>query len=533
MKERIKVLLSHKEYIIAAAAFLAVLICLVIAVTGYEMAGGAFVPKGCDDLRGVSLSIRQYEKFCADKGNRVPWDVPLGEGRYDSEAEAIVIGNFEEEELENFKYFSSLKEIDATGASCYKELLMLSEQMPECRVFWTVEIGGESCSSDAEEFTVPAGTAADELQEKLAYLPCLKELNLAEAGLDEEQELELAAQWPDISYIRGIYMGDKLLSSDMSVLSFKESDVFDAAVLAAANGRLASVAQIELGERLLTAEDYLLLKEAYPQAQINCMLSFYGVAVSSGAEELVLDGIQIEDTAELDAAVACMPNLKKIYMDNCGLSDDELGALDAKYENVRIVWTVYIKWFECRTDADNFCVSRITSNYGPMTDAEVYPIRFCTDMVTLDLGHMDYESIDFVENMPHLRYLIFADTYTDSIEPLRNLKELYYLEMFLTYVTDLSPLYELKELRHLNISYCKLEDYTQLFKLTWLDRLWFVQSELSLEEQQALREALPNTEICFYTEDGSSVDYWWRIDDSYFEMRDNLGMWYHYRKPGT
>ena len=54
-----------------------------------------------------------------------------------------------------------------------------------------------------------------------------------------------------------------------------------------------------------------------------------------------------------------------------------------------------------------------------------------------------------------------------------------------------------------------------------------MKSSLSTEEQQALRDALPNTEISFYSLDDSSVDRGWRYNYSYFDMRDNLGMSYH------
>ena len=47
------------------------------------------------------------------------------------------------------------------------------------------------------------------------------------------------------------------------------------------------------------------------------------------------------------------------------------------------------------------------------------------------------------------------------------------------------------------------------------------------EAGDVFRDALPNTEVAFSSPDGSSVDRGWRYNDSYFEMRDNLGMAYH------
>ena len=128
--------------------------------------------------------------------------------------------------------------------------------------------------------------------------------------------------------------------------------------------------------------------------------------------------------------------------------------------------------------------------------------------------------------MPKLKYLIICSAPVTSLEPLRNAKELYYLEMFFTNVRDLSPILDLPNLRHLNISHLRLDDYTQLFRMKQLERLWWVDSGLSEAQQQELREALPNTEICFWAWDNNAVGNNWRDDPSYYEMRKNLNMNY-------
>ena len=247
----------------------------------------------------------------------------------------------------------------------------------------------------------------------------------------------------------------------------------------------------------------------------------------SDAEELDLSGIEISDTSDIDKAVGAMADLKKIIMSDCSIPDEEMDALNRKFDDVRIVWTVYIKDYACRTDAVDFCISRITSRYGNITNEMVAPLKYCTDMVTLDLGHMNFNDISFVENMPHLKYFIIGDTLTDDLSPLQNCYELYYLEMFITRVRDLTPLLDKTSLKHLNISYVDLDDYTQLSQMTWLDRLWYVNAPLTNPKRQEIIDALPNTEVAFSSPDGSSVDRSWRYNDSYFEMRDNLGMAYH------
>ena len=129
--------------------------------------------------------------------------------------------------------------------------------------------------------------------------------------------------------------------------------------------------------------------------------------------------------------------------------------------------------------------------------------------------------------LPHLKYLIICSAPVTSLEPLRDAAELYYFEMFFTAVRDLEPIQKLPNLRHLNISHCRLDDYTQLFEMTQLKRLWWVDSGLTEAQQQELRDALPDTKICFWAWEDDAVGNYWRDDPSYREMRDNLGMNYN------
>ena len=55
----------------------------------------------------------------------------------------------------------------------------------------------------------------------------------------------------------------------------------------------------------------------------------------------------------------------------------------------------------------------------------------------------------------------------------------------------------------------------------------FIIRRITEAQQQELREALPNTKMCFYAWDDNAVGGYWRDDPSYREMRDNLGMNYN------
>lgn len=524
-KSRKGILVPLLILIVAVAAAVVVFLCL------FRFAGGHILAKNSlDDLRGKDISVEQYEEICAELGIRPRWDVPIGGERFDSASDSIIVSDFTMADIDSFGYIENLRYVDANAAGCYEEIMALKQNSPELEISYTVLLGQERIGCNEESYSLSSSLDFETLNTGLKYLPQLMELNLRAANLNADEENALFDAYPEILFVCDTdIVGQQLdgLSREISI-----DTAYDEAIKALCDNsrRLFSLEYIDFGDKLLSHEQYGALKSAYPEAEIKCSLEFYGVRVSSDAESLNLDDIQISDTSQFDTAVVFMPNLKTVYMSDCGLSDVELDALNNKYEHVRVVWTVYVKQFECRTDAIDFCVSRITNDYGmyTMKDDVINPIRYCTDLVTLDLGHMVYYNSDFVENMHDLRFLIMGDTNISDIKALENCKELYFLEIFLTDVTDLSPLFELKELRYLNVSYCPIEDYTQLFKFTWLDKLWFVHSNLTPEQQEEVRQALPDTEVCFWTSDGSSVDVVWRTSPGYYEMRDNLGMFYHF-----
>ncbi len=497
----------------------------------YQFAGGHLLARNSlDDLRGKKISVEQYEQICSELASRPRWDVPIGEEHFDSASTSIKLSAFDMEDIDNFKYLERLELVDADTAVCYEEIMALAQARPEIQIIYSVSLGSERVSCSEVTYALSSAVDYDSLCAGLKYLPELKQLDIRAAAYGYEKEQALFNTYPGICFICCTDIAGQQLdgfSREVRIGSASEEDINS---LCDNAHRMFSLEYIDMGDSLLSHEQYSRLLNCYPQASIKCSLEFYGVRVSSEADTLNLDGVQISDTTQFDRAVDFMPNLKTVYMSDCGLSDAELDELNNRYENVRVIWTVYVKRFDCRTDAIDFCVSRITNDYGmyTMTDETIYPIRYCTDLVTLDLGHMVYYNSDFAENMHDLRFLIMGDTNISSIEALKNCEDLYFLEIFLTDVTDLSPLFGLDELRYLNISYCPIEDYTQLFELTQLEYLWFVRSGLTAQQQEEIRQALPNTKVCFWTSDGSSVDKVWRTSPGYYEMRDNLGMFYHF-----
>ena len=480
------------------------------------------------DARGADCSDEIRALIAAQPGLDVRWNIPVGSSRYDSISEEIAIGNFTTEEIGNFAYFTGLKRVDATAADCYEEILALREALGDgIELKWNVTIGGESFPYTTKELTLPEGTSAEETARKLAYLPEVRMVDTTNAHYDSEALSALKEQYPKIRFLYKVTIAGETFRSNTENITIPESARLDTAELLSHGGDFSELKIINLGSRRMDLDDVIAIRKAFGGVEVLCRTTVCGKECSTDWTELDLSNRTIEDLSEPEKAIEAMPGLKKLYLCDCGIPNETLDEMRSRHDDCEIVWRVYLNGVGCRTDADNFCMSKFSNDWGFLPYANAEPIKYCRNMVTLDLGHGNFDRIDFVETMPHLKYLMIVGAPVTSLEPLRGSSELHYLEMFFTNVRDLEPIQNLPNLRHLNISHCRFDDYTQLFEMKQLERLWWVDSGLSEAQQNELREALPNTKMCFYAWDDNAVGGYWRDDPSYREMRDNLGMNYN------
>ena len=172
-----------------------------------------------------------------------------------------------------------------------------------------------------------------------------------------------------------------------------------------------------------------------------------------------------------------------------------------------------------RTDKDNFMPNHF--GVGQLFNDYAYNLRYCEDMVCLDIGHMTLTNIDFVTYMPKLKYLILAWTEVQYIEPIRSCKNLIWLELDNSCIRDYSPLVDCTALQDLNIgrTYC---DITPITQMTWLKNLYMIFCDGG--KAWTASQALPDTHIV--ASGDATVGGGWRRLPNYYDMRDCLGMYY-------
>ena len=176
-----------------------------------------------------------------------------------------------------------------------------------------------------------------------------------------------------------------------------------------------------------------------------------------------------------------------------------------------------------RTDDTTFMPTREREYY--FKDSMTENLRYCEDMICVDIGHHPIKDISFVRYMPHLKYLILTDTAVQDISPLENLKELIFLELTFGIVRDYTPLLGCTALEDLNMDQLwYFADPTPLYRMTWLKTLFW--QKCSGHIIVKLQESLPDTRLDFTGSTSNSAGTGWRNLQNYYDMRDILGMPY-------
>lgn len=414
------------------------------------------------DLRGTGASLEEYEALRRELPDcEIRYDLPFQGGFYPDDTKELKISSLTDAEIELLAYLPKLEKVDASGCTDYVQLMKLQQQRPGCEVFYNVSLGDQAYAQDTKEMAFAAWQPeAEHLREVLLYLP------------------------------------------QMERISFDQPQI--------------------------PAEDLISLQEDFPDIQFTWQKDAFGQTFSSDVTEIELEKMYFSSLEEVEKQASYFPALEKLALLFCGydkktLFDDEtMAAFREKMRpNYKVVWAMDIYGMLIRTDDLYF----MPNKYGvEVSNHQIQRLRYCEDMLCVDLGHHDIVDLSFVEGMPHLKYFICIDSKLLYIEPLSTCKELIYCELFWTPISDFTPLLGCTALEDLNVARTK-GDPMVFVDMPWLKNLYIRGSAVKPSEREILEAALPNTYIkyCDYELTANG----WRDLPNYFAMRDLLGMPYN------
>ncbi len=238
------------------------------------------------------------------------------------------------------------------------------------------------------------------------------------------------------------------------------------------------------------------IRKSMPDCTFNWHIEAFGRSIGSNEELLDLNETKV-DMDELVNAVELLPGLKRVELCDSGFTNRQMEGLIAQFPEIKFVWRVYFGYWDLRTDATNFSTAHLF-RLGKVIDPEsAQVLKYCTDLVALDLGHNPIRDISFITSLKKLRSLILVDCEIKDISPLRELPNLEYVELFENELVDISPLAKLNTIKELNVTKNRIEDLSPLYGLTNLEKLWVGMNPTSDEQKELIAANAP--EGCIVT----------------------------------
>lgn len=475
------------------------------------------------DLRRSGVSPETYDRLRELLPDcDLVWELPFQERFLPTNTHDLTVSHLTREEAALLDYLPRLTVVQAWDCRDYEALRFLQQRRPECKVLYYVELGGSLYDCDTQTLALTNITDPVEL-DRLTYLPRLRSVELSGRLADAAELLSLRQRLPGVTVDWTLTLDGKALPCSLTELDLSGRENLTAAFLGKTIRYFPQLTTLRLGATDLPEEALLALERGTPGLTVVWDMDLFSATISRDATEVDLSGIPIPDPAALEARLSRMPNLRRVILCDCGLSNPQMEELASRNPSVRFVWNIHIGGIELRTDAVYFSPNKY---FIEITDADMAMLRYLPDLVSLDIGHQrGVTNCDWASFVPKLQYLVIADTGITDISPLAELQELVFLELFMSPIRDYRPLLSCRKLEDLNLGYT-YGSHEPILEMTWLKRLWWPgnMKKLNWSVRNQLRQTLPNVKMNFTA--GSSTGEGWRNGQRYYEMRDLMGMAY-------
>ena len=466
------------------------------------------------NLSNTGLTFDQYDQITQLLPHcRILWHVPFQGGYLASDTEALTLRSCSHQDIPALQYLQNLQSItliDFTDAEIIEALITA---LPNCDILPQCTLGGKPVDYDVRFYKSSSIKAITDALEKLSQITLLD-------ATDCPNFTTLAAlqtQYPDCKILYRVPFGGthwRECTTDITVESATGEE------LSKALAALPLVKSVRITQPVPDPDILLRLRQDYPHIAFDYCFDLFGKTVTPQTETIDLSGISIRSAADIDAYIPHFDQLKTVDMCDCGVSNAEMDALQQRYPDIKFVWKVQIGHAWIRTDVTYFMPYQ---HRLVLYDHHVDNLKYLTDLICLDMGHMKVTRTDYLDYMPKLQYLLMCGTPITDISACAMMKDLKYVELFITEIKDFSPLLECKNLVDLNVCYTNPKDPLIFGQMTQLENLWF----RGMSDQYViaqLRQALPNTNMLFGP--GSSTGRGWRRLPNYYAQRDILHMPY-------
>ena len=416
-----------------------------------------------------------------------------------------------EADFENIEKCENLRYLDVSGSTCYDAIMRYMKNHPEVDVRYAVAVGSTIVRNTHTEITLsPEDGTYGNLNKVLPYLPQLKDIYLTKTLMTEQELDDLKADFSDRDIRFSVEILGKEYDQDTQSLDLSDMtmDQFDA--VSAQALRLKELDSINLMGSVLTVSNVKTVMDTFPEAEVAYTFELFGNPLATDTESVDFTGQKIgnEGADAIREALSIMPKCTYFKLENCGMSNETLGGIQADFPNTKIVWRIsFGGQYSILTDE-----TVLRTVYG-VEDSHNEYLKYCTSLKYIDMGHNDtLTDISFASYMPDLEILILSGSSIRNVDALANCKKLVFLEMAnCGLLEDISALEGCESLRFLNIGFTRVADITPIWDLP-LERFVCLGPKMDKDTQKAYEDEHPDCWARFSGKDPLSLG--WKYDDS-------------------
>ena len=249
------------------------------------------------------------------------------------------------------------------------------------------------------------------------------------------------------------------------------------------------------------------------------VLFLLSVNVMAESSVVVISG-SVKNIDGMIADYSGMPWVKRIDIYDTKLTPTQIEYINDRLPGVAIgcqVWLVEKHYV--RTDATAYAINHSNKSKKHVS-SDFYGLKFCHDLMALDLSHNAIDDLSFLQHLPKLRVLLLGDNRIESVSQISSLHDLEYLELFKNKIQDVSPLMLLSNLLDLNLSHNYIDDLFPLARLDRIERLWIYNGNNYSTKDPIPKETVAELEEALYGTHIDSTSYstlgGWREHPRYF-----------------
>ena len=397
-------------------------------------------------------------------------------------------------EFHGVEHMKHLTMLDLRGSELSeKRFDEISEALPDCTVLWDVPMGGSRIDCMTTSLNLDDSSDFD----NLAYFPKLAQINAAGCTRYEDI-LAINEKLPNVTLTWEVPI------EGVSIAQDTESIKLSADATAEDIDRLRYVPGLKYVDAKdcgLYPELMELEKNIVSGCDVEWQVDIAGLKVSSLSTGADLRGYTVSDPAIVEDAIQYLPRLNYLDMCGCGLSNEQMEKLRNDHPEIKFVWTIsFARWENIRTDIQVFSSLNYSKqlydqeDYGPL-------LKYCTDLVAVDLGHSSITNLSAFTNLKKLECLFLTDNCLTDISGIEQLQELQTIELFSNKIKDFSALNELPHLHDIGIGFNPKEGYTQLTDLKEPENIWLTyhfDGYVPQETKDLLEGLYPDANFCYF-----------------------------------